>query len=128
MPRYKYFFNRILTLIENMMIGQKLSEYHTGYRAFSQQVLRSIDFKKYSDDFIFDNEILVDSHLAGFRIGEISVPTKYFPEASSISFRRSVTYGMGVLRCSFVGLYFRLRNKAKANVKGRALVSIPTSA
>jgi hypothetical protein len=103
MPVYKYFFNRILTLVENLLIGQKLSEYHTGYRAFSRSVLRGVAFHLNSDDFVFDNEMLVQCHIAGFRIGEISVPTKYFPEASSIGFRRSVKYGLGVLRCSWEG-------------------------
>ncbi len=108
MPLYKYFFNRVLTLVENTLIGQKLSEYHTGYRAFSRQVLTRVAFESNSDDFVFDNEMLVQCHLAGFRIGEISVPTKYFPEASSINFSRSVKYGFGVLRCSMEGLLFRL--------------------
>lgn len=107
MPLYKYIFNRILTLIENVAIGQKLSEYHTGYRAFSRRVLTSLPLDANSDDFVFDNEMLVQCHLSGFRIGEISVPTKYFPEASSINFRRSVQYGLGVLRCSFEGLLWR---------------------
>jgi glycosyltransferase involved in cell wall biosynthesis len=108
MPLYKYFFNRVLTFIENTLIGQKLSEYHTGYRAFSRAVLTGIAFDSNSDDFVFDNEMLVQCHMAGFRIGEISVPTKYFPEASSIGFSRSVKYGFGVLRCSFEGLFCRL--------------------
>ncbi len=112
MPLYKYISNRILTLIENALIGQKLSEYHTGYRAYSRRVLEQVPFESFSDDFIFDNEILVEAHLRGFRIGEVSVPTKYFPEASSISFRRSVVYGFGVLRCSWLGFvkrFFRRR-------------------
>ncbi len=107
MPLYKYIFNRCLTLIENIMIGQKLSEYHTGYRAYSRRVLQSINFEKNSDDFVFDNEFIVQCHVQGFQIGEISVPTKYFAEASSISFSRSVRYGFGVLRCSFQGLMAR---------------------
>jgi glycosyltransferase involved in cell wall biosynthesis len=107
MPIYKYIFNRFLTAFENFFIGQKLSEYHTGYRAFSRRVLQSLDLDKNSDDFVFDNEMLVQCHVAGFRIGEVSVPTKYFPEASSISFRRSVTYGLGVLRCSLEGAFAR---------------------
>jgi len=109
MPLYKYIANRFLTLIENLLIGQKLSEYHTGYRAFTRRVLEMIPFEKNDDDFIFDNEIIVQCHLAGFRIGEISVPTKYFEQASSINFRRSVKYGFGVLRCAFNGLLARLR-------------------
>ncbi len=109
MPFYKYVANRVLTLVENLLIGQKLSEYHTGYRAYSRTVLRAIPFERNSDDFVFDNEFVVQCHVAGFRIGEISVPTKYFPEASSIDFRRSVKYGCGVLRCGLEGLLARLR-------------------
>jgi len=109
MPLYKYFFNRCLTAFENFMIGQKLSEYHTGYRAFSKQVLQTLNLDLNSDDFVFDNEMLVQSHVAGFSIGEISVPTKYFDEASSISFKRSVVYGLGVLRCSMEGFFARLK-------------------
>ncbi len=108
MPLYKYFFNRVLTLVENMLIGQKLSEYHTGYRAFSREVLLSLPLEDNSNDFIFDNEMLVQCHIAGYRIGEISVPTKYFDEASSINFRRSLVYGLGVLACSLIGLSARL--------------------
>jgi glycosyltransferase involved in cell wall biosynthesis len=103
MPLYKYIFNRMLTAFENFMIGQKLSEYHTGYRAFSKRVLQQLMLELNSDDFVFDNEMLVQAHVANFKIGEISVPTKYFPEASSISFRRSMTYGWGVLRVSLEG-------------------------
>jgi glycosyltransferase involved in cell wall biosynthesis len=108
MPLYKYLFNRMLTLIENICIGQKLSEYHTGYRAFSSEVLRTLPLQGNSDDFVFDNEMLVQCHIAGFQIGEISVPTKYFEEASSINFHRSVIYGLGVLACSAAGLAARL--------------------
>ena len=100
MPLYKYVFNRILTLLENILISQKLSEYHTGYRAWSRRVLERLPLDACSDDFVFDNQMLVQSAYAGFRIGEISCPTKYFPEASSINFRRSVIYGLGVLRCA----------------------------
>ena len=107
MPFYKYVFNRFLTAFENILIGQKLSEYHTGYRAFSKEVLKSLNLELNSDDFVFDNEMLVQAHVNGFAIGEISVPTKYFEEASSISFRRSVIYGLGVLRCSMEGFLFR---------------------
>lgn len=107
MPLYKYFFNRCLTFIENIMIGQKLSEYHTGYRAYSRLVLKSIAFDLNHNDFVFDNEILIQCHVQGFRIGEISIPTKYFPEASSITFWRSLRYGFGVLRCSFHGMLAR---------------------
>jgi glycosyltransferase involved in cell wall biosynthesis len=109
MPYYKYVFNRALTAFENLLIGQKLSEYHTGYRAFSKEVLKNLNLELNSDDFVFDNEMIVQAHVNGFRIGEISVPTKYFAEASSISFKRSVIYGLGVLRCSMEGLLARLK-------------------
>ena len=109
MPLYKYVANRLLTLVENLLIGQKLSEYHSGYRAYARTVLLGVPFERNSDDFVFDNEFLVQCHIAGFRIGEISVPTKYFPEASSIDFPRSVKYGLGVLRCALEGLLARLR-------------------
>jgi glycosyltransferase involved in cell wall biosynthesis len=109
MPLYKYFFNRILTAFQNLLIGQKLSEYHTGYRAFSRRVLETLNLESNSDDFVFDNEMLVQCHVAGFQIGEISVPTKYFPEASSINFRRSLQYGLGVLRCSIEGFLARTK-------------------
>jgi glycosyltransferase involved in cell wall biosynthesis len=101
MPRYKYVSNRILTLLQNALMGQKLSEYHTGYRAFTRPVLETLPLKTYSDDFIFDNQMLCGAIAAGFRIGEISCPTRYFPEASSINLRRSITYGFGVLRCAW---------------------------
>jgi glycosyltransferase involved in cell wall biosynthesis len=107
MPAYKYVANRLLTLVENLLIGQKLSEYHTGYRAYARRVLAQIPFERNSNDFVFDNEFVVQCHVAGFRIGEISVPTKYFAEASSINFRRSVTYGLGVLRCGVEGMLAR---------------------
>ena len=97
MPLYKYIANRILTLIENVILGYKLTEYHTGYRAYSSKVLRNIPFLKNSDDFVFDNEILAQIIYYGYRIAEISCPTKYFPEASSINFSRSVKYGFGIL-------------------------------
>jgi glycosyltransferase involved in cell wall biosynthesis len=97
MPIYKYLSNRFLTLAENILINQKLSEYHTGYRAFSREVLEKLPIEENSDDFVFDNEILVQAVYFGFRIGEISCPTKYFEEASSINFKRSVVYGIGVL-------------------------------
>lgn len=97
MPRYKYVSNRVLTALENLMLGIKLSEYHTGYRAFSRVVLESLPLAENSDDFVFDNQILAQAVAFGFRIGEISCPTRYFPEASSINFRRSVVYGLGVL-------------------------------
>jgi glycosyltransferase involved in cell wall biosynthesis len=100
MPRYKYVSNRVLTLVQNLLIGQKLSEYHTGYRAFSRRVLETLPLAANSDDFVFDNQMLVQCHLWGFPIAEISCPTKYFAEASSISFQRSVRYGLGVLGVS----------------------------
>ena len=102
MPLYKYVFNRFLTLSENILIGQKLSEYHTGYRAFSREVLESIDYQINNDDFIFDNEMLSQIFMKGFEIAEITCPTKYFEEASSINFSRSAKYGLGVLRVSCV--------------------------
>ncbi len=98
MPLYKYVANRFLTLVENMLLGYKLSEYHTGYRAFSREVLETLPLAENSDDFVFDNQMLAQGIFFGFRLGEISCPTKYFPEASSINFSRSVTYGIGVLR------------------------------
>lgn len=97
MPMYKYIANRFLTYSQNLLIGQKLSEYHTGYRAFSSKVLQSLQLQNNSDDFIFDNQMLSQIFYAGFEIGEITCPTKYFEEASSINFRRSVQYGLGVL-------------------------------
>lgn len=97
MPYYKYVSNRFLTAAENMLLGIKLSEYHTGYRAFSRQVLETLPLEENSDDFVFDNEMLAQAAFFGFRIGEISCPTRYFPEASSINFHRSVIYGLGVL-------------------------------
>lgn len=102
MPMYKYIFNRFLTLFENILIGQKLSEYHTGYRAFSAEVIRSIDFTHNSDDFVFDNEMISQIFMNGFEIAEVTCPTKYFEEASSINFSRSMKYGRGVLRVSLV--------------------------
>jgi len=97
MPLYKYISNRALTLWQNLFLGAKLSEYHTGYRAFSRRVLETLPLLENSDDFVFDNEMLTQCVYFGFRIGEVSCPTKYFAEASSINFRRSVRYGLGVL-------------------------------
>lgn len=102
MPMYKYIFNRFLTLSENILINQKLSEYHTGYRAFSKEVLTTINYNINNDDFIFDNEMLSQIFMSGFEIAEITCPTKYFEEASSINFRRSMKYGLGVLRVALV--------------------------
>ena len=97
MPRYKYVANRVLTAVQNLLLGAKLSEYHTGYRAFSRDVLERLPLLENSDDFVFDNQVLAQAHFFGFRIGEVSCPTRYFAEASSINFSRSVRYGMGVL-------------------------------
>lgn len=101
MPMYKYIFNRFLTLTQNLLINQKLSEYHTGYRAFSREVLEKINYHANSDDFVFDNQMISQIFYAGFDIAEVTCPTKYFPEASSINFRRSMKYGLGVLGVSF---------------------------
>lgn len=100
MPKYKYIANRLLTFSQNVLVGQKLSEYHTGYRAFSKEVLTAIKFNENSDDFVFDNQMLSQIIYADFEIAEITCPTKYFDEASSINFKRSVTYGFGVLGTS----------------------------
>jgi len=100
MPIYKYIFNRILTLSQNIIIGEKLSEYHTGYRAFSRPVLERINYNANSNDFVFDNQMLSQIFMAGYPIAELTCPTKYFTEASSINFSRSVKYGLGVLKTS----------------------------
>jgi len=105
MPFWKYISNRLLTLVENILLGAKLSEYHTGYRAYSRELLERLPFEDNSDDFVFDNQILAQAQWLGYRIAEISCPTKYFPEASSINFRRSVKYGFG---CLWTGLDFRM--------------------
>ena len=105
MPIYKYVANRFLTLFQNILLSQKLSEYHTGYRAFSKSVLESIKYQENSDDFVFDNEMLSQVVYKDFEIGEITCPTKYFEEASSINLTRSIKYGLGVLRVSII---FRL--------------------
>ncbi|MBD1363421.1 glycosyltransferase family 2 protein [Mucilaginibacter sp. ZT4R22] len=101
MPMYKYISNRVLTLAQNILMNQKLSEYHTGYRAYSAAVLKAIPYHKNSDDFVFDNQVVAQIFYAKFEIGEITCPTKYFEGASSISFSRSVSYGIGVLGVSF---------------------------
>jgi len=123
MPFYKYVANRFLTAFENLFLGIKLSEYHTGYRAFSRKVLLEIPLLENSDDFVFDNQVLAQCVNFGFRIGEVSCPTKYFEEASSINFRRSVTYGLGVLGTT---LQFALQRAGLAHfrifsAKGRKL-------
>jgi glycosyltransferase involved in cell wall biosynthesis len=100
MPLYKYIFNRMLTFIENLLLNQKLSEYHTGYRAFSREVLEKINYEANSDDFVFDNQMLSQIIYQGYEIAEVTCPTKYFEEASSINFSRSMKYGLGVLQVS----------------------------
>jgi glycosyltransferase involved in cell wall biosynthesis len=101
MPVYKYIANRVLTLIQNLLLNQKLSEYHTGYRAFKSSILKEINYTNNSNDFIFDNEFLAQVFHKKFTIGEVSCPTKYFSEASSINLKRSIKYGLGVLEVSF---------------------------
>jgi glycosyltransferase involved in cell wall biosynthesis len=128
MPRYKYLFNRMLTAIENLFLRVKLSEYHTGYRAFSKAVLTQLPLMENSDDFVFDNQMVAQCVHFGFRIGEVSCPTKYFGEASSINFRRSVTYGFGVLGTT---LQFALQSWGIArfrifDAKGRKLETAET--
>lgn len=108
MPLYKYIANRLLTLTQNLLVNYKLSEYHTGYRAFSREVLMNINFNANSDDFVFDNEMLSQIIYNGFHIAEVTCPTKYFEEASSINLPRSIRYGLGVLRVSFSHLLQRL--------------------
>ena len=106
MPLYKYIANRFLTLLENLLLGYKLSEYHTGYRAFSREILERLPLERNSDDFVFDNQMLAQIIWYGYRIGELSCPTKYFDDASSINFRRSVIYGLGVMKTA---IHFRLQ-------------------
>jgi len=101
MPVYKYISNRFLTAFQNIFLGVKLSEYHTGFRAFSRQLLETLPLLENSDDFVFDNQMIAQAVMFGFKIGEISCPTKYFEEASSINFKRSVEYGLGVLGTTF---------------------------
>jgi glycosyltransferase involved in cell wall biosynthesis len=114
MPFYKYVSNRLLTLFQNIMMGMKLSEYHTGYRAYSSDVLRTLPLNENSDGFVFDNQMLAQAAYFGYRIGEISCPTKYFEDASSINFTQSVKYGLGVLSTS---LLFRLAKSGIANIR-----------
>jgi glycosyltransferase involved in cell wall biosynthesis len=125
MPIYKYIANRLLTAIENLFLGVKLSEYHTGYRAFSREVLLKLPLVENSDDFVFDNQMLAQCVHFGFRIGEVSCPTKYFPEASSINLRRSLVYGLEVLRTT---MQFTLQKAGLAhysifNSNGRSLTT-----
>ncbi|MDD5476594.1 MAG: glycosyltransferase family 2 protein [Candidatus Omnitrophica bacterium] len=114
MPLYKYISNRVLTFMENILLGQKLSEYHTGYRAFSRQVLLELPLLEDSDDFIFDNQIIAQGVYFGFRIGEITAPSVYTHESSSITFKRSVIYGLGVI---FTAIKFKLQVSALGNFK-----------
>jgi glycosyltransferase involved in cell wall biosynthesis len=107
MPAWKYVANRVLTLIENILLGAKLSEYHSGFRAYSRQLLEALPWRDNSDDFVFDNELLAQAIVGNYRIGEISVPTRYFAEASSINFPRSVRYGFGVLRTTLLAFLAR---------------------
>jgi len=109
MPLYKYIANRLLTFTQNLLVNYKLSEYHTGYRAFSREVLTNINFNNNSDDFVFDNEMLSQIIFADFQIAEVTCPTKYFEEASSINFARSAKYGMGVLRVSLMHFLQRIK-------------------
>ncbi len=118
MPFYKYLFNRMLTLFQNILMGQKLSEYHSGYRAFTKEVLNTLPLDKNSDDFVFDNQMLAQICYFGFRVGEVSCPTKYFEEASSINFRRSVKYGFGVLSTSIKYRLAKLKIKVSKIFKG----------
>jgi glycosyltransferase involved in cell wall biosynthesis len=120
MPLYKYIANRALTFIENILIREKMSEYHTGYRAWSRELLQRLPLLSCSDDFVFDNQMVVQAIYFGFRIGEISCPTRYFEEASSINFRRSVTYGFGVL-----GTALDLRLKRWGLAKPGFLADVP---
>jgi glycosyltransferase involved in cell wall biosynthesis len=123
MPLYKYIANRLLTAFQNLFLGIKLSEYHTGFRAFSRELLETLPLLENSDDFVFDNQMIAQAAMFGFRIGEISCPTKYFEEASSINFRRSVTYGIGVLATSFDFVLNKagILRKARYNPLGRTL-------
>jgi glycosyltransferase involved in cell wall biosynthesis len=114
MPPWKYVANRFLTLAENILLGAKLSEYHTGYRAFSREILETLDLSSNSDDFVFDNQMLAQIFWYGFTIGEVSCPTKYFPEASSINLRRSIKYGFG---CLSTGVKYRLAKWGLASSK-----------
>ena len=113
MPGYKYFFNRLLTLFGNILTGLKLSEYHSGYRAYTKETLSKVPYKSNSDDFIFDNQILLQAHYLNCKIGEISCPTKYTKESSSINFSRSVTYGLGCMKFSL--LYFLAKRRIYLN-------------
>jgi hypothetical protein len=123
MPRYKYISNRLLTAFQNLFLGVKLSEYHTGFRAFSRELLEKLPLLENSDDFVFDNQMIAQAVMFGFRIGEISCPAKYFKEASSINFKRSVQYGLGVLATtfSFVAHKTGIRRSSRFEAKGRKI-------
>jgi glycosyltransferase involved in cell wall biosynthesis len=129
MPFYKYVANRLLTAFQNLFLGAKLSEYHTGFRAFSKEVLQTLPLLENSDDFVFDNQMLAQSVMFGFRIGEISCPTRYFEEASSINFRRSVKYGLGVLltTASFVAHRIGIAKSPLFDTTGRKVASTYSS-
>jgi glycosyltransferase involved in cell wall biosynthesis len=120
MPLYKYIANRVLTLVQNLLLGAKLSEYHTGYRAFSREVLLAVDFVGNSDGFVFDNQMLAQILCAGYEIAEVTCPTKYFQEASSVNFWNSVAYGLGVLRVSLCYFFRRGGLGPKVVMKKRA--------
>ncbi len=125
MPPYKYLFNRVLTLFQNLLLGAKLSEYHTGFRAFSRKVLETLPLGENSDDFVFDNQMLAQAIYFGFAIGEVSCPTRYFPEASSINFPRSVKYGLGVVATS-VRYFLHKRGWSQCRIfssQGRGLMA-----
>ena len=123
MPLYKYISNRFLTAFQNLFLGVKLSEYHTGFRAFSKNLLETLPLLEYSDDFVFDNQMIAQAVMFGFKIGEISCPTKYFEEASSINFKRSVEYGIGVLltTAGFVAHKWHLRRSPRFDPSGRKI-------
>ena len=125
MPFYKYVANRLLTGFQNLFLGVKLSEYHTGFRAFSRELLETLPILENSDDFVFDNQMIAQAVMFGFRIGEISCPTKYFDEASSINFRRSVTYGLGVLSTTlgFAAHKWGLKRQARYLPTGRKVIT-----
>jgi glycosyltransferase involved in cell wall biosynthesis len=125
MPLYKYISNRFLTLAQNLLVGNKLSEYHTGFRAFRREVLSTLPLLENSDDFLFDNQMLVQAIRFGFRVGEITCPTRYIAESSSINFRRSVVYGLGVLRTSLQFALYRerIRDYPFLSPEGRKLAA-----
>jgi glycosyltransferase involved in cell wall biosynthesis len=115
MPMYKFIANRLLTLTQNILLNQKLSEYHTGYRAFNREVLETVNYEANSEDFVFDNQMVAQIFDAGFEIGEVTCPTKYFDDASSINLKRSTEYGLGVLGVSF-GYFFKRLGLHKSNI------------